>query len=84
VSRVLVVEDNPPERKVVEHALSREGVRTAGVGSGEEALERLRAAASSGEPFDLVVLDLVLPGALHINYKRLQEAVVCSEPTYHL
>ncbi len=25
----------------------------------------------------------VIP-ALHINYKRLREAVVCSEPNYHL
>jgi two-component system alkaline phosphatase synthesis response regulator PhoP len=56
--RVLVVEDDPAVRDVVEHALSREGLDTATVGDGEAALERLR---SSG-PFDLVVLDLMLPG----------------------
>ena len=58
MSRILIVEDDPAVRDVVEHALSREGLDTATAGDGEAALERLR---GSG-PFDLVVLDLMLPG----------------------
>jgi len=59
VPRILVVEDEPAVRDVVEHALSREGMRTLAVGDGERALEHLGA---SDEVFDLVVLDIMLPG----------------------
>jgi two-component system alkaline phosphatase synthesis response regulator PhoP len=64
--KVLVVEDDPAVRDVVEHALSREGLDTSTVGNGEAALERLR---GSG-PFDLVVLDLMLPGMDGISVCR--------------
>lgn len=56
--RVLIVEDDPAVRDVVEHALSREGMDTTTAGDGETALERLR----GSDPFDLVVLDVMLPG----------------------
>ena len=56
--RVLIVEDDPAIKDVVEHALSREGMTTLAVRDGEAALKRLREA----EPFDLVVLDVMLPG----------------------
>jgi DNA-binding response OmpR family regulator len=55
--RVLVIEDDPAVRDVVEYALSREGMQTEIVGTAEAAAERL----SSGGRFDLVVLDLMLP-----------------------
>jgi two-component system alkaline phosphatase synthesis response regulator PhoP len=58
MTRILIVEDDPAVRDVVEHALSREGMETETASDGEEALERLRAAG----PFDLVVLDVMLPG----------------------
>ena len=61
MSRILVVEDDPAVRDVVEHAFSQEGgVQTVGVESGEEALEQLRRSA----PYDLVVLDLTLVGEM--------------------
>ncbi len=65
MAKILVVEDDPAVRDVVEHALSREGMETATVENGEEALERLR-----GEPFDLVVLDVMLPGIDGISVCR--------------
>jgi two-component system alkaline phosphatase synthesis response regulator PhoP len=58
MSRILIVEDDPAVRDVVEHALSREGMETQTASDGEKALESLRAA----RPFDLVVLDVMLPG----------------------
>ncbi len=58
MSRILVVEDDPAVRDVVEHALAREGMETSTAASGEAALERLR----GSEIFDLVVLDVMLPG----------------------
>jgi two-component system OmpR family response regulator len=57
VTRILIVEDDPAVRDVVEHALSREGMTTETASDGERALESLRAA----RPFDLVVLDVMLP-----------------------
>lgn len=57
--RILIVEDDPAVRDVVEHSLSREGMNTLAVADGESALARLR---DDAEPFDLVVLDVMLPG----------------------
>ncbi len=71
--RILIVEDDPAVRDVVEHALAREGMSTLAVGSGETALERLR--GSDEEAFDLVVLDVMLPGMDGISVCReLREA----------
>ena len=58
MTRVLIVEDDRAVRDVIEHALSREGMETVSVSDGEKAMEILRAA----KPFDLVVLDVMLPG----------------------
>ena len=56
--RILIVEDDPAVRDVVEHSLSREGMTTKALGDGEAALEHLRAA----DRYDLIVLDVMLPG----------------------
>ena len=57
--KILIVEDDPAVRGVVELALEREGMRTLAVADGEEALKRL---GSSEQDVDLVVLDVMLPG----------------------
>jgi len=57
--RVLVVEDEPPLRAVLERILRSAGYHVAGAGSGEEAL---RLVAASREGFDLLVTDMVMPG----------------------
>ncbi|MBN1093199.1 response regulator transcription factor [Blastococcus sp. TML/M2B] len=54
---VLVIEDDARIRRVVEMTLQREGFEVSGAASGEEGLARL-----SGRPFDVVLLDLRLPG----------------------
>jgi phosphate regulon transcriptional regulator PhoB len=56
-AEVLVVEDEPDIRNLIVHHLTRDGFRCQAVGSGAEALARLRSM-----PPDLVVLDLMLPG----------------------
>jgi len=58
VSKILVVEDDPAVREIVERVLAREGFDTHTAEDGEAALERLR----SDDPFDLVILDVMLPG----------------------
>ena len=66
MARVLVVEDDPAVRDVVDHALAREGMEVKAYGDGETALEHLRGA----EPFDLVILDVMLPGMDGISLCR--------------
>ena len=56
-ARVLVVEDEPHIRDLIALHLGLEGLTPIAVGDGEEGLRLARA-----EPFDLVVLDLMLPG----------------------
>ena len=56
-ARVLVVEDDPHIRELVELHLQLEGLTVLGLSDGNEALARARA-----ERFDLIVLDLMLPG----------------------
>ena len=54
---ILIVEDEEEIQELVAYNLSREGFRTSIAGSGEDALKKVRS-----ERFDLVVLDLMLPG----------------------
>ncbi|HMB54931.1 MAG TPA: sigma-54 dependent transcriptional regulator [Thermoanaerobaculia bacterium] len=55
---ILLVEDRDSLRRMLEQALAGEGYAVSAVASGEAAVERL-----DGEPFDLVLTDLKLPGA---------------------
>ena len=57
--KILIVEDDPAVRGVVELALEREGMRTLAVADGEAALKHL---GSSAQDVDLVILDVMLPG----------------------
>jgi CheY-like chemotaxis protein len=57
--RALVVDDNRANRTILEKQLNSWGVRTTAVEGGQEALEELR---SAGEPYDLAVLDMQMPG----------------------
>jgi two-component system NtrC family sensor kinase len=55
--RILVVDDEPPLRRMLCEALARDGHRVVAAADGREALERL---AEAG--FDLVVCDVRMPG----------------------
>jgi adenylate cyclase len=58
--RILVVEDALVNRKLIERLLGQQGHTVAAAGDGLEALEVL---GGDGEPpFDVVLLDLVMPG----------------------
>ena len=59
--RVMVVEDNPTNRSILEAQLRRLGVDVASAEHGVQALELLRAAARAGELFDAAVIDVKMP-----------------------
>jgi two-component system cell cycle response regulator len=58
--RVLVVDDGAVNRLLIERLLHAQGHESASVGDGQAALDRL--GSSSAAPFDVVLLDLVMPG----------------------
>ena len=55
--KILVVDDEADILELVRYNLSREGYHVTGTLSGEDALRKVRS-----DPFDLIVLDLMLPG----------------------
>ena len=60
--RVLIVDDHPISREVLQNQLLAWGLRGDSVASGEGALERLRAAWSTDDPYEIAMLDEVMPG----------------------
>lgn len=59
--RVLVVDDSPTQREILQTYLRSWNMHDDGVPSGEDALDVLRAAAADGQPYDLAILDLMMP-----------------------
>lgn len=60
--KVLIVDDNATNREILHHVVDAWGMRQATVSHGRQALAMLHAAALAGEPFDLAILDLDMPG----------------------
>jgi len=57
IPRILVVDDEEDIAELVRYNLTAEGYHVSCAGSGEDAIRLIRS-----EPFDLVVLDIMLPG----------------------
>ena len=60
--RVLVMDDEEPIRTLLAEALSYLGAEVEIAADGEEALQKYREAQAAGRPFDLMILDLTVPG----------------------
>ncbi|MEE9565048.1 MAG: response regulator [Candidatus Hydrothermarchaeaceae archaeon] len=57
VSKILVVDDDEQMREGIVEMLTREGYTVSDVGSGAEALEKIKK-----EDFDVILTDLIMPG----------------------
>jgi PAS domain S-box-containing protein len=60
--KVLVVDDNRTNRRILEGMLRRWEMKSTPVESGEEALAQLSAAREAQEPFRLILTDMHMPG----------------------
>ncbi len=60
--RVLVIDDNDSAREVLSQMLRHFGMRPEAAPGGAAGLAQLKAAAAAGDPFQLVLLDWLMPG----------------------
>lgn len=60
--RVLIIDDNATNREILERQTASWRMKHTSAAGGAEGLEKLNGALQMGEPFDLVLLDLDMPG----------------------
>ena len=71
--RALIVEDDPAQRRILEEMIKRMGLVAQSAESGAKALDIL--AGPQGAGFELVVLDLVMPGMDGLEFLEKLQAV---------
>ncbi|HBB32101.1 MAG TPA: hypothetical protein DDZ80_05310 [Cyanobacteria bacterium UBA8803] len=76
--RVLVVDDRPINRKIVQHQLAAKGMEVDEADNGIIALNALQAAAEAGKPYDVALLDMKMPKIDGSTLGRL----ILSEPDW--
>ena len=60
--RVLIVDDNETNRTILHHQVSSWGILDDSAEDGPKALDTLRRAVRAGTPFDVAILDMMMPG----------------------
>ncbi|ADH87228.1 PAS domain S-box protein [Desulfurivibrio alkaliphilus] len=63
-ARILVMDDEEMVRRVLQQTLEHLGHQVSTVTDGKQALEAYRAARDANNPFDLVIMDLTIPGGM--------------------
>ncbi|MGQ9600207.1 MAG: response regulator [Anaerolineae bacterium] len=78
-ARILVVDDEPTPRMAITEGLNLMGYQADEAASGEEALRRLAA-----QPYDLMLLDLRMPGLDGVEVMRRVRQVDTGDRPYRL
>src|SRR6267142_1214734 len=68
--RVLIVDDNATNRELLQHQVASWGMKEGSADSGPKALDMLREAAGAGHPYDVGLLDMMMPGMNGIELAR--------------
>ncbi|CAN5813176.1 hypothetical protein BH23ACT11_BH23ACT11_01700 [soil metagenome] len=68
--KALIVDDNATNRAEVRHQITPWGMKAEDARESLGALEKLRSAAKAGEPFDLALVDLQMPGMNGLELAR--------------
>jgi CheY-like chemotaxis protein len=80
-ARVLVVDDSASARDALAEMLGGWGIRTGAAASGEQALEMLAQAAAAGQPYELVLMDYLMPGWDGVEtIRRIRADARCGAP----
>jgi CheY-like chemotaxis protein len=72
--RILCVDDSATNRKILGQLLAAWGVEAGLAAGGEEALVLLAAARDRGAPYDVAILDMMMPGMDGLTLARLIQA----------
>lgn len=59
--RLLIADDVPANRRLIEYVLKKEGAETVCVGDGQQAVQETLRAELEGVPFDLLLMDMQMP-----------------------
>jgi two-component system sensor histidine kinase/response regulator len=79
--RVLVMDDNPTNRRVLCGQLQPVGFEVVAASTGAETLKTLREAQSSGNPFDIVIADDQMPDCDGVGFAAQVKAAPALSPT---
>lgn len=69
--KLLIVDDSPEFTRIIKEQTEAWGMRTEVAYYGEQALQLLRTATQSGDPFELVTLDMSMPGMNGMECSRI-------------
>jgi PAS domain S-box-containing protein len=72
--RLLIVDDNATNRNILEHQISAWGIQSSSAKDGPQAIEMLHKAAAQGEPYDLAILDMMMPEMNGMELARIIKA----------
>ncbi len=62
--RILIMDDEPDVRELLGQILNHLGYETDFANDGQEAIEKYQQAMANGHPFDVVIMDLTIPGGM--------------------
>jgi len=80
--RALIVDDNATNRAILTAQLNAQGVACDTAASGQHGLDLLRAAARDARPYDLAILDMLMPemDGLQLAEQVRREAAIAATP----
>lgn len=61
-NKALIIDDIQVNREIYERQLSSWGIQSESADGGAEALEKMKAAEKAGQPYDILLLDYMMPG----------------------